>query len=181
MIMIGEIRDLETARIAIQASLTGHLVFSTLHTNSAAATITRLVDMGLESYLLASTVKAVLAQRLVRQLCPHCSAPHTDAAFWTAEIAGKIGRGDNIAPANIRQAKGCGACTNTGFSGRTTVAELLTLTPEIQSMLLADKSDGEIENAARHAGMITMYEDGLAKVWRGETAIEEILRATRTV
>jgi len=181
VIMIGEIRDLETARIAIQASLTGHLVFSTLHTNSAAATITRLVDMGLESYLLASTVKAVLAQRLVRRLCPHCSAPHMDAAFWTAEIARKIGRGDNIAPANIRQAKGCGACTNTGFSGRTTVAELLTLTPDIQSMLLAAKSDGEIENAARQAGMLTMYEDGLAKVWRGETAIEEILRATRTV
>jgi general secretion pathway protein E len=176
IIMIGEIRDLETARIAIQASLTGHLVFSTLHTNSAAATMTRLLDMGVESYLLASTVKAVLAQRLVRRLCPNCSAPHVDAAFWTNELRGKVSGHE---PVNIRQPNGCAECGHSGFSGRTTIAELLPVTHEIQSLVQSRRSDVEIESAGRRDGMTSMYEDGTEKVWRGETTIEEVLRATR--
>jgi general secretion pathway protein E len=178
IIMIGEIRDLETARIAIQASLTGHLVFSTLHTNSAAATMTRLLDMGVESYLLASTVKAVLAQRLVRRLCPNCSAPHADAAFWAGELRAKA---SSPASPDIRQPGGCAECSHSGFSGRTTIAELLPVTHDIQSLVQSGRSDIEIETAGRRGGMTSMYEDGIEKVWRGETTIEEVLRATRVV
>ena len=178
IIMIGEIRDVETARIAIQASLTGHLVFSTVHTNSASATIIRLLDMGIENYLLASTVKAVLAQRLVRRLCPLCSVAHPDADIWAHEMKPNI-RSDE--PPNVRQAVGCEACNKTGFSGRTTIAELLELNAEIQSMVLAGASNAEIDSAAQKTGMATMYENGLGKVWRGETTIEEVLHVTRVV
>jgi general secretion pathway protein E len=178
IIMIGEIRDLETARIAIQASLTGHLVFSTLHTNSAAATMTRLLDMGVESFLLASTVKAVQAQRLVRRLCRHCSIPRADGGFWSEQLAGKMKAAE---PPDIRQPAGCPECGHTGYSGRTTIAELLPVTQDIQALVQAGRSDAEIESAARSGGMTSMYEDGVGKVWRGETAIEEVLRATRVV
>jgi general secretion pathway protein E len=133
IIMIGEIRDLETARIAVQASLTGHLVFSTLHTNSAAATITRLIDMGIESYLLASTVKGVLAQRLVRRLCPRCATAHDNADHWLREIGKGLADTGRLGTARIRQAKGCTACGGSGFAGRTTIAELLPVGPEISS------------------------------------------------
>src|SRR5215467_2001280 len=146
--MIGEIRDLETAQIAIQSSLTGHLVFSTLHTNSAAATITRLVDMGIENYLLASTVKGVLAQRLVRCLCRHCAEPHDKAEIWAEEIAGKV-RGSEIPGApQIRRPRGCLECGQSGFSGRTTIAELLLVDAGIHRMILDSSSDAEIERAA---------------------------------
>jgi general secretion pathway protein E len=178
IIMIGEIRDLETARIAIQASLTGHLVFSTLHTNSAAATMTRLLDMGVESYLLASTVKAVLAQRLVRRLCPSCSVPHGSAEFWKVELASKTRDRET---ANIRQPTGCAECHHSGFSGRTTIAELLPITQSIQALVQSRRSDIEIDQAGRNGGMTSMYEDGVDKVWRGETTMEEVLRATRVV
>src|SRR6266516_4871537 len=107
--MIGEIRDLETARIAVQASLTGHLVLSTLHTNSAAATITRLIDMGIENYLLTSTLKAVVAQRLVRRLCPHCSVPHDNTGFWTTEFGRTAPQLKWPERVDIREKKGCGA------------------------------------------------------------------------
>jgi general secretion pathway protein E len=176
IIMIGEIRDLETAQIAIQASLTGHLVFSTLHTNSAAATITRLLDMGVENYLLASTVRAVLAQRLVRRLCPQCSEPHPEAELWSAEIRGRV---QCTEPPNIRQMRGCDACNHTGFLGRTTIAELMELTPAIQSLVLSASPDSEINDTALAAGMISMQQSGLEKVWRGETTMDEVLRATR--
>jgi general secretion pathway protein E len=176
IIMIGEIRDLETAQIAIQASLTGHLVFSTLHTNSAAATITRLLDMGVENYLLASTVRAVLAQRLVRRLCPQCSEPHPETELWSAEIRGRV---QCTEPPNIRQMRGCDACNQTGFSGRTTIAELMELTPVIQSLVLLASPDSEINDTALAAGMISMQQSGLEKVWRGETTMDEVLRATR--
>jgi general secretion pathway protein E len=179
IIMIGEIRDVETARIAVQASLTGHLVFSTLHTNSAAASITRLIDMGIESYLLASTVKGVLAQRLVRRLCPRCATAHDNAEHWQREIGKHASDRGRLGAARIRQAKGCTACGNSGFAGRTTIAELLPVAPEIQQLVLSGASDTQIEDAARAGGMQSMYEAGLAKVWKGETTIEEVLRATR--
>jgi general secretion pathway protein E len=177
--MIGEIRDLETAQIAIQSSLTGHLVFSTLHTNSAAATITRLADMGIENYLLASTVKGVLAQRLVRRLCRHCAEPHDNADFWAEEIARKVQPEDVQGVPRIRRPRGCSECGQSGFSGRTTIAELLLIDAGIHRMILERASDAEIERAARAGGMTTMYESGIAKVWRGETTIEEVLQVTR--
>ncbi len=181
VIMIGEIRDLETARIAIQASLTGHLVFSTLHTNSAAASITRLIDMGVENYLLASTVKGVLAQRLVRRLCPHCSQPHEKAEHWRDAFGKAVSKIRPLGEANIRQATGCPECGQSGFSGRTTLAELLLISGTIHGLVLSAASDAQIEAAARNEGMAGMYEDGITKVWRGETTIEEVLRATRVV
>jgi general secretion pathway protein E len=179
IIMIGEIRDLETARIAIQASLTGHLVLSTLHTNSAAATITRLIDMGVENYLLASTVQGIVAQRLVRRLCQRCACEHDKAAYWTGELARQVRGIESYGSSVIRQPRGCAECNGSGFSGRTTIAEILMIDSDIQRMILSTRSDAEIEHAARERRMATMYEAGATKVWRGETTIEEVLRATR--
>jgi general secretion pathway protein E len=180
IIMIGEIRDLETARIAIQASLTGHLVLSTLHTNSAAATITRLIDMGIENYLLTSTLKAVVAQRLVRRLCPHCSVPHDNTGFWVDEFKRAAPQLTLPDRPNIRERNGCPQCGGTGFSGRSTIAEILILNAEIRRLILSLSSDAQIEIAARKNGMISMYESGVAKVLGGETTIDEVLRATRS-
>ena len=177
IVMIGEIRDVETAHIAIQASLTGHLVLSTLHTNSAAATITRLIDMGLENYLLASTIKGIIAQRLVRRLCPACSSPDPQAPVWVRELTRTV-RALNT-PHDLRSARGCAACNGTGFSGRTTIAEVLPVTPAMQRLIVANASDGDIEAAACAEGMITMHESGAFKAWRGETTVDEVLRATR--
>jgi general secretion pathway protein E len=177
IIMIGEIRDVETARIAIQAALTGHLVLSTLHTNSAAATITRLIDMGLESYMLASTIKGIIAQRLVRRLCRLCSLPDERGDVWATELTravpGLRTRHD------LRRAHGCPACNGTGFSGRTTIAEVLPITSAMHRLIVSNASDADIEAAGRKGGMATMYESGAFKAWRGETTVEEVLRATR--
>ncbi len=182
IIMVGEIRDLETAQIAIQASLTGHLVLSTVHTNSAAATVTRLLDMGVEKYLLASTLKGVLAQRLVRRLCPACATPTPDAAAVVSmlrqtgiDTAKLLGTSDQ----NLHTAVGCPACRQTGFSGRTTIYELLTTTPVVRDAILASSSEGAIEHAGVAAGMTTMLDNGLAKALRGQTTTQEVLRATR--
>jgi general secretion pathway protein E len=179
IIMIGEIRDLETARIAVQASLTGHLVFSTLHTNSAAAAITRLVDMGIENYLLASTVKGVLAQRLVRRLCCRCSAGHPNADHWEAAISKALGPSLRLGTPKILEARGCADCGQSGYAGRTTIAELLVVDPELQRLVASTAADADLERAARAAGMRGMYEVGLAKIWAGETTLEEVLQATR--
>lgn len=179
IIMIGEIRDLETARIAVQASLTGHLVFSTLHTNSAAATITRLVDMGIENYLLASTLRAVLAQRLVRRLCRHCCVEHDSSKYWAEQIKKSIAAVEAHGAPSIRQAAGCAQCSRTGYAGRTTIAELMSLDADVQRLVLSAASDADIERSARERGMMTMFETGMVKVWQGETTVDEVLRATR--
>ncbi|HEY7550095.1 MAG TPA: ATPase, T2SS/T4P/T4SS family [Hyphomicrobiaceae bacterium] len=179
IIMIGEIRDLETARIAVQASLTGHLVFSTLHTNSAAASITRLVDMGIENYLLASTLRGVLAQRLVRRLCRQCCGPQENAEQWAKEIRRRVPGIDGLGAPDLRRATGCTACGNTGYSGRTTIAELMAVDAEVERLILSAASDADLEKAARSHGMLTMYEAGMAKVWTGATTIDEVLSATR--
>jgi general secretion pathway protein E len=179
IIMIGEIRDLETARIAVQASLTGHLVFSTLHTNSAAASITRLVDMGIESYLLASTLRGVLAQRLVRRLCRHCCASHENAGHWAQEIGTRVAGLEALGPPDVRKPTGCRACGNTGYSGRTTIAELMAVDAEIERLILSAASDADLERAARARGMLTMYEAGMTKAWTGVTTIDEVLSVTR--
>ena len=176
VIMIGEIRDAETARIAIQASLTGHLVFSTLHTNGAAASITRLIDMGVESYLIASTVKAVLAQRLVRRLCPNCESPLETREQWRARLAAEpFAKG----PERLRAPAGCPHCRNSGYSGRSTIAELLVMNDQLQRLVCESAPELALEAAARDAGMTTIYQCGMAKAWRGETSVDEVLRATR--
>src|SRR5262249_52548264 len=141
----------------------------------------RLVDMGIENYLLASTVKGVLAQRLVRRLCRHCAGPHGNAEFWAEEVAKKEKASEVGGAPSIRRARGCAGFGSPGVSGRTTIAELLLVDAGIHRMIQKESSDAEIESAARSGGMSTMYESGIAKVWRGETTIEEVLQATRMV
>jgi general secretion pathway protein E len=176
IVMIGEIRDAATARIAIQASLTGHLVFSTLHTNSAAASITRLVDMGVENYLIASTVKAVLAQRLVRRLCPACATPLETRAQLRAQFAGeRFAAGSD----RLSAAKGCPHCRQLGYAGRSTIAELLIMNDRLQRLVCENAPDATLEAVARESGMTTMYQCGMTKAWRGETTLDEVARVTR--
>ena len=171
VIMVGEIRDLETAEIAARAALTGHLVLSTLHTNSAAAAITRLRDMGLEDYLMAAVLRGVLAQRLVRKLCDACKQPTPLAA----ELAGRYG----LTTATVWRPVGCPACRQTGYRGRQAIAEFLVPNAEIERLLFARADHVDIERAAVAAGMKTMLQTGMEAVARGETSIEEILRAVR--
>jgi general secretion pathway protein E len=180
IVMIGEIRDLETARIAIQAALTGHLVFSTLHTNSAVAAIARLVDIGLERYLLASTVSGVMAQRLVRKLCQHCARPHPERLRLQGQLLKDLPGGTPIDVSRIREPVGCNTCGGTGYSGRTTVCELLVIDDGIREAIgVRSKDQRAMTQLARTAGFRTLYEDGLAKVVTGETTLEEVLRVTR--
>jgi general secretion pathway protein E len=180
VVMIGEIRDLETARIAIQAALTGHLVFSTLHTNSAIAAITRLVDIGVERYLLASTVSGVMAQRLVRKLCQICAKPHRDQRLVQGRLKAAPLTEMALDLSARREAIGCEACGGTGYSGRTTISELLVIDDRIRESIGRRNQDQQkIEQLARETGFRTLYEDGLAKVATGETTLEEILRVTR--
>jgi general secretion pathway protein E len=179
IIMIGEIRDLPTARIAIQSSLTGHLVLSTLHTNSAAAAITRMIDIGVENYLLASTVKGVIAQRLVRKLCPHCARDHRQADHWVRELKRTVPGIERFGEPKIREPLGCSECSGVGYLGRSTIAEVLLADSEVQSLMLAKASDNQLEKAARGQGMRSMYETGAFRVWQGETTMDEVLRATR--
>jgi general secretion pathway protein E len=182
IIMVGEIRDLETAEIAIRASLTGHLVLSTVHTNSAAATISRLLDMGAEDYLLASSLKGVLAQRLVRRLCPKCSVSADLPQGFVGRLAelrhaGRMNAGTSTL--SIKKATGCPSCRNTGFSGRTAIYELLTLSDRVRDVIVRRGTERAIEDAARQDGMITMLENGIEKVFNGETTHEEVFRVTR--
>lgn len=179
IVMIGEIRDLETARIAIQASLTGHLVFSTLHTNGAFAAITRLVDLGLERFLLASTISGVMAQRLVRKLCPQCAKPHADLRSLAERLRMAIPDGsfDLTRP---REARGCESCSGTGYTGRTMICELLVIEDAIREVIGRRSEDQRsMEALARQSGFRSLFEDGVAKVLAGETTLEEVLRVTR--
>jgi general secretion pathway protein E len=179
IIMIGEIRDLETAHIAVQASLTGHLVFSTLHTNGAIAAIARLVDLGIERFLLASTVSGVMAQRLVRRLCVHCARPHADPKALVERL------GLNLAAAatdvkDMREAVGCEACSGTGFLGRTMICESIIIDDEIRDAIGRRSEDQRsIEALARRSGFRSLFEHGAAKVFAGETSFDEVLRVTR--
>ena len=180
IVMIGEIRDLETARIAIQAALTGHLVFSTLHTNSALAAITRLIDIGLERYLLASTVSGVMAQRLVRKLCQICSRPHSEVERMHGRLKMAVPKAMATDMSRSRERIGCESCGGTGYSGRTTLSELLVVDDSIREAIGRRTQDQRaIEQLARAKGFRTLYEDGLAKVGAGETTLEEVLRVTR--
>ncbi len=178
VIMIGEIRDLETVQIAVQAALTGHLVLSTIHTNSAAATMTRLRDMGLEDYLMTATLKAVLAQRLVRRLCPMCKTP--DPA--PSALIERFGL-ERLAPAEavtLFHPKGCPACRGTGYSGRRAIAELLVPNRAIDRLIFEGADDAAIERAAVEQGMRPIFDNGLLAVIEGDTTIEEVVRCIRS-
>jgi general secretion pathway protein E len=172
IIMIGEIRDLETAQIAVQAALTGHLVLATVHTNTAAATITRLLDMGVEDYLLTSTLVGILAQRLVRRLCPQCREPYEALP----ELARQIDPSGT--PVTLYQPKGCPQCNGTGYHGRASILEILPLGDDIRRLILRHAESREIHKAAVEAGMRAMYQDGLAKARAGLTSFEEVARVT---
>jgi general secretion pathway protein E/type IV pilus assembly protein PilB len=173
VILIGEIRDQETAQIAVQASLTGHLVFSTLHTNDAPGAVTRLVDMGVEPYLVASSLEAVLAQRLVRVLCKHCK--QTDDSPTAQAFKARLG-----IPASVTLYKsvGCRECRNTGFHGRHAIFEWMDSDSEIRQLVLKNASSDQIRDAARRAGMKTLAEDGWRLVRQGITTVEEVLSVT---
>lgn len=178
VIMIGEIRDLETAQIAVQASLTGHMVFSTLHTNDSISAFTRLVDMGLEPFLVASSVREVMAQRLVRRLCPHCRQPHEP----NAAVRAKYAEMQKLFPALFadapqwHQARGCPRCQNTGYRGRLGIYEVAVLNDELSDMVMQQRPPHEMLQAVRKLGFRDLLEDGLLKVWRGETSVEEVIR-----
>jgi len=176
VILVGEMRDLETAQMGIQASLTGHLVFSTLHTNDAPSSITRLVDMGVPSYLVASSVVAIMAQRLVRVVCEQCKQPYQpseavmDMAGVTPEMA---------AAATFYRGKGCSRCNGTGYRGRMGIFELMLMSPKIREMTFRQAPVADIRRVAIQEGMRTLYMDGLQKVLRGKTTLEELLSVAR--
>jgi len=164
VIMVGEIRDLETVDIAVQAALTGHLVFSTLHTNDAAGTISRLLDMGAEPFLVSSSVIGILAQRLVRAVCPKCKEPHKET--------------EDGKEYTYYRSKGCGYCKNTGFHGRLGIFELMVIDDKIRKLISTKASSEEIRKAAQEAGMRTLREDGLARARTGITTLEEVMRVS---
>ncbi len=173
VILIGEIRDAETAQIAVQASLTGHLVFSTLHTNDAPGALTRLVDMGVEPYLVASSLEAVLAQRLVRVLCKSCKIPDDSTTAQAFKV--RLGIPAN---ATIYQAVGCRECRNTGFTGRHAIFEWMDADAEIRKLILTNASSDQIREAARRNGMRSLADDGWRLVRQGITTVEEVLSVT---
>ena len=177
VIMVGEIRDLETAQIAVQAALTGHLVLSTLHTNSASATITRLRDLGLEDYLLTAVLRGVLAQRLVRRLCDACKS-ETAAP---AELIKRFGLEERAAtgPVRLWHPVGCAQCRSTGYRGRQAIAEFLQPNPEIEHLIFTKADNSEIERAAVAHGMVTMFQAGLNAALAGTTTLEEVVRSIR--
>jgi type IV pilus assembly protein PilB len=176
IILVGEMRDTETAEMGIQASLTGHLVFSTLHTNDAPSAITRMVDMGVPPYLVSSSVIAVLAQRLVRIVCPKCKHPHTptEAMLDTAGITH-----DQASAATFMKGKGCSNCSKTGYRGRLAVYEIMLMTNKVREMAFKGASTQDIRKVAVAQGMRTLYHDSLAKAMKGITTLEEVFRITK--
>jgi type IV pilus assembly protein PilB len=176
VILVGEMRDLETASMGIQASLTGHLVFSTLHTNDAPSAITRMVDMGVPAYLVASSVIGILAQRLVRVICIKCRQPHlpTDAQLESAGITSEQARS-----ATFMRGKGCASCQGSGYRGRLGIFELMTMTPKIRELTFAGASMQDIRKTAISEGMKTLYDDGILKTINGITTLEEVFRVAK--
>ena len=175
IILVGEVRDLPTAEMSIHASLTGHLVFSTLHTNDAPSTITRLIDMGVAPYLIASTLEAVISQRLIRVLCQYCREEYVPSEEELKRI--DLNKEDAKKIKFYRE-KGCTICNNIGYSGRTGIFEVLMMNEEIRSLILEQAPSGEIRNVALTYGMKTLRDDGIEKIKRGITTIEEVVRET---
>jgi general secretion pathway protein E/type IV pilus assembly protein PilB len=173
--MIGEIRDLETATIAINASLTGHLVFSTLHTNDAPSAVTRLIDIGVKPFLVASSTRALMAQRLVRKVCRKCGAPHppTDGELRALNLDAAAAQ-----KANFQLGKGCTDCSQTGFRGRMGIFEIFVIDDEARKLIYEKVPSSVLRSRAREMGMRTLREDGIRKVLAGQTTPEEVIRAT---
>ena len=176
IILVGEIRDLETAEMAVQASLTGHLVFSTLHTNDSAGAITRLVNMGIEPFLVSSSTIAIMAQRLVRRICPHCKEAYEPEPESIRELGVDP---DAVAGKPVYFGAGCSHCQQRGYMGRTGIFELLVMTPRVQDLTLKGADSNVIKREAKKHGMRTLREDGAVKVFEGVSTIEEVLRVTR--
>ena len=175
IIMIGEIRDMETASIAINASLTGHLVFSTLHTNDAPSAVARLVDIGVPRFLVSSSVRAIVAQRLVRRLCPKCKVPHE---LTDSELRGLRLERSQVETASVMRAVGCDACRKLGYKGRLGIFEMFLIDDEVRHMINEGASTVELRRRARELGMRTLREDGVRKVLAGVTSAEEVISAT---
>jgi len=176
-IMVGEIRDEETARVAVQAALTGHMVLSTLHTNDAPSSITRLVDIGIESYLISAAVNGALAQRLLRRLCEHCKEPMTTIPESTAAYLEKY---YDQTPGQLYCGTGCENCRQTGYKGRIGIYELLVLDEELRDIITRSPSLGDLKAAAKNHGMRTLRDDGLAKAFQGHTTVDELIRITES-
>jgi general secretion pathway protein E len=176
IILVGEIRDLETAEIAIQAALTGHLVFSTLHTNDAASAVTRLIDMGIEPFLITSSVLAILAQRLVRTVCPYCKRPARINGEYMRELSVSH---EDLKKASVSVGSGCEKCMHTGYYGRTGIYEIMRVSESIKKTILATSDANAIKEIAVREGMKTLREDGAEKVLRGISTTEEVLRVTQ--
>jgi type IV pilus assembly protein PilB len=175
IIMVGETRDVETAEIAIQAALTGHLVFTTVHTNDAVSSITRLIDMGIEPFLVSSSVSAMVAQRLVRRLCPSCGTEVQTVELSVPET------GEVRKVRGVSKPTGCDKCSGSGYRGRVGLYELVVMDDEIRRLVVKRASEQDIKHAARRGGYRTMFEDGLEKVQAGVTSLDEVMRVTRTV
>jgi type IV pilus assembly protein PilB len=172
--MIGEIRDNETARIAVQAALTGHLVLSTLHTNDAACSITRLVDIGIEPYLIAASLNAVLAQRLVRKICPKCKQIY-ELSEHVARYMEKAG----VDPGQVYHGAGCDDCRGSGYVGRVGIYELLIIDEPFRDMINKDSSVNNMRRTFHESGRRSLFDDGILKVKQGLTTMEEVLRVTK--
>ncbi|MCL6517747.1 MAG: GspE/PulE family protein [Alicyclobacillus sp.] len=176
VVMVGEIRDLETAEIAVQAAMTGHLVFSTLHTNDAASALTRLVDMGVEPFLVASSVIGVVAQRLVRRVCPECRQSYAPSPAEAAFLAER-----GLAVDRLVRGQGCAGCGRTGYRGRMAIHEVLQMDDALRGMVVAKRPDSELRQHAVAQGMVRMVDDGVAKALAGHTTLAEVTRATLPV
>ena len=181
VIMIGEIRDLETAQIAMQSALTGHMVLSTIHTNDAAATINRLLDMGVEDYLLTSTVIGIEAQRLVRVLCTACKEPYQPVEEVVEQMGLRRFKSASHVnkPLTLYHPKGCEQCGHTGYFGRLSIIEVLPMSDGLRSLIMRHATASELRAEGIAEGMETMYENGLKKAVEGVTTLEEVLRVTR--
>jgi type IV pilus assembly protein PilB len=175
IVLVGEVRDLETAQIAVQASLTGHLVFTTLHTNDAPSSIARILDLGLPPYLITATLEGIVAQRLVRVICPRCKEAYTP----TEEMLMELG----LTPQDVQgrtfyRGGGCDFCRGTGYSGRTAMFEMMVLDDELRSLIMERRSTNVLREAARRRGMRTLRESGLLMIYDGQTTIEEVVSQT---
>ncbi|MHC5164785.1 MAG: GspE/PulE family protein, partial [Planctomycetota bacterium] len=175
IVMVGEIRDLETAQISIQASLTGHLVFTTLHTNDAPSTIARMLDLGLETFLITATLEGIVAQRLVRKICQNCKAEYepTEEMLMELEL-----RPEEVGDKTFYYGKGCSQCNKTGYRGRTGLYEIMSFNDELRDLIMNHASTAVLRDAARRAGMKTLRENGLKAIFDGITTLEEVSRET---
>ena len=176
VIMVGEIRDEETARIAVQAALTGHLVLSTLHTNDAPSSITRLINIGIESYLIAAALNAVVAQRLVRRICPQCKEAWTPSSEVSDYLAAQ-----GLEGITLMRGKGCSKCRSTGYAGRVALYEMLAMDDTIRDFVTSNPSVTQLRRLLGERGMMSLRDDGLDKVRQGLTTIEEVLRVTESI